>query len=357
MIVWLDILTPKQVYFFGELGRRLEARGHSVFRTTRHYREVDELLSRRSINATSVGRHGGASLEGKLAASAERIGQLSKVINKLKPDISVAFASPEAARVSFGLAIPHYTVNDSPHSTAVARLTIPLAAKLFSPAVISKRVWRRFGASPEMIVQYNALDPIGWLRTFIPNPSVLSELNLDVSEPMVVFRVEEAFASYLLGHVSEQKSVTIPIINQVINNHENPPQIVVLPRYAEQIQVLRAVFPRQVTIPQNVIDGPSLLFFTSVFVGAGGTMTAEAALLGTPTISCFPRDPTIVEKYLIKNKLVYRENKPEKVAKKIQQILANLDDVRKSQREKARNIKSTMEDPIEVLVKEIEGTS
>lgn len=85
-------------------------------------------------------------------------------------------------------------------------------------------------------------------------------------------------------------------------------------------------------------------------------MTAEAALLGTPTISCFPRDPTIVEKYLIKKKLVYRENKPEKVAKKIQQILANLDDVRKSQREKARNIKSTMEDPIEVLVKEIEGT-
>jgi len=357
MLVWLDILTPKQVFFLGELGRRLEARGHSVFRTTRHYKEVDELLRRRNVNALSVGRHGGASLEGKLAASAERIGLLSKIISKLKPDLSVAFASPEAARVSFGLAIPHFSVNDSPHATAVARLTIPLAAKLFSPAVISKRVWRRLGASPEQIVQYNALDPIGWLRSFIPNPNVLAELSLDAAEPMVVFRVEEAFAAYLLGHVAEQESVTIPIINQVINSHMDPLQIVVLPRYVEQIQGLRAVFPRRVTVPRTVIDGPSLLFFTSVFVGAGGTMTAEAALLGTPTISCFPHEPTIVEKHLIKKDLVYRETKPKKVANKIRQILANVDDVRKTQREKARAFTATMENPIDVIMKEIEGVA
>ncbi len=355
MLVWLDILTPKQVFFLGELGRRLEARGHSVFRTTRRYKEVDELLSRRNINALSVGRHGGASLEGKLAASAERIGQLTKIVAKLKPDLSVAFASPEAARVSFGLAIPHFTVNDSPHSEAVARLTIPLATKLFSPAVIPTRVWRRLGAAPTQIVQYNALDPIGWLRAFIPNPNVLAELGLDVAEPLAVFRVEEAFAAYLVGHVAELESVTIPIINQVLNSNRGPLQIVVLPRYLEQIQVLRAVFPPRVIVPRTVIDGPSLLFFASVFVGAGGTMTAEAALLGTPTISCFPREPTIVETHLIKNGLVYRQTKPVKVAAKIQQILASIDDMRKTQREKARTFTATMEDPIDVIVQEIEG--
>jgi len=213
MLVWLDLLTPKQVNFLGVLSSRLEARGHSVFRTTRRYKEVNELLRQKNLNAVSVGKHGGRSLEGKLTASAQRISQLSKMINRLKPDLSVAFASPEAARVAFGLAIPHYTINDSPHATAVARLTIPLAAKLFSPSLISKRVWQKLGASREMIIQYNALDPMGWLRTFIPNPAILSELNLDVSEPVVVLRLEEAFAAYLLGRVPEQESVTIPIIN------------------------------------------------------------------------------------------------------------------------------------------------
>lgn len=357
MLVWLDILTPKQVNFLGVLSSRLEARGHSVFRTTRRYKEVNELLRQKNLNAVSVGRHGGSSLEGKLTASAERISQLSKMINRLKPDLSVAFASPEAARASFGLAIPHYTINDSPHSTAVARLTIPLSAKLFSPSIISKRVWTKLGASQEMIIQYNALDPIGWLRTFIPDPAILSELKLDVSEPVVVIRLEEAFASYLLGRVPERESVTIPIINEIIENYEKPPQIVVLPRYLEQIKVLRGGFNNRVTILRNVIDGPSLLFFASVFVGAGGTMTAEAALLGTPTISCFPREPTIVEKYLIKKKLVYRENKPKKVVKRITQILGDLENTRKKQREKARTLTSKMEDPIEVIVREIESNA
>ncbi len=354
MLVWLDLLTPKQVNFLGVLGRRLEARGHSVFRTTRQYKEVNELLRQKNLTAVSVGKHGGRSLEGKLTASAQRISRLSKMINRLKPDLSVAFASPEAARVAFGLAIPHYTINDSPHATAVARLTIPLSAKLFSPSLISKRVWRKLGARQEMIIQYDALDPIGWLRTFIPNPAILSELNLDVSEPVVVLRLEEAFASYLLGRVPERESVMIPIINEIIDTYETPPQIVVLPRYMEQIRVLRGVFNNRVTVLRNVIDGPSLLFFASVFVGAGGTMTAEAALLGTPTLSCFPREPTLVEKYLVKKKLVYRETKPQNVVKRINQILENLENTRKLQREKARKLTSAMEDPIDVIVREIE---
>jgi hypothetical protein len=27
MLIWLDILTPKQIFFFGELNKRLEAKG------------------------------------------------------------------------------------------------------------------------------------------------------------------------------------------------------------------------------------------------------------------------------------------------------------------------------------------
>ena len=352
MLIWLDFLTPKQVLFMGELGRRLEARGHNVFRTTRRYREVDTLVRLKNIEALVVGKYGGASLEGKLAASAERIECLSHIISKLKPDISIAFASPDAARTAFGLGIPHFTVNDSPHSIFVARLTIPISSKLFSPTMIPKAAWIQLGARSEQIIQYNALDPVAWLKRFIPNPDALTDLGLDNSKPILVFRVEEAFASYLLGHSNVGEPVILTIINRFLEDYDKPVQIVALPRYNEQIYVIKAALNNRVTVPENAIDGTSLLFYTSVFVGAGGTMTAEAALLGTPAISCYPQEPTIVEKYLVKKKLVHRITDPDKVAERIVKILD--DDFRRAQQEKARALMSAMEDPLEVIINEVE---
>ncbi len=66
MKVWLDVLTPKQANLFAELHDRLNAKGCKVLVTTRHYREVNELLELRKLKASKVGRHGGANLKDKL---------------------------------------------------------------------------------------------------------------------------------------------------------------------------------------------------------------------------------------------------------------------------------------------------
>lgn len=300
MLVWLDFLTPKQLFFLDELGKRFEAKGFDVFKTTRNYREVNTLVKLKNINALTVGKYGGPTLEGKLAASASRIEQLSHIISKIKPNISIAFASPDAARTAFGLGIPHFTINDSPHSKSVAHLTIPLSNKFFSPVIIPKIAWLNLGAQRNQIIQYNALDPVAWLKNLNPNSTILSELGLDISKPILVFRAEEAFASYLLGHSKVEEPIILLTIKRIIEKYDKSVQIVALLRYAEQIPIVKAAFKNKINVPENAIDGPSLLSFTSIFIGAGGTMTAEAALLGTPTISCYPSEPTIVENYLIK---------------------------------------------------------
>jgi len=354
MRIWVDILTPKQVLFMGELSRRLEAKDHTVLRTTRRYREANELLELKKMTATVVGKHGGASLKGKLIASSERIAELASIVQEFKPDLSIGFASPEAARTAFGLSIPHYTINDSPHSEAVALLTIPLSKKLFSPKIIPLDKWSKLGASPEKIVQYDALDPIVWLREFHPDSKILDELGLENTIPIVLFRAEETFASYLLDRKLEMGSVTIPIINGLVKKLRKPTQIVFLPRYQEQIEIVKKEFHRRVIVPEKVIDGPSILYFSSVFIGAGGTMTAEAALMGIPTITCYPGEPTFVERYLIRKKLSYREIDPKKVAEKIVQILDRLEAFRKKSQERAKTVTSKMEDPLEVIIGTIE---
>ena len=266
----------------------------------------------------------------------------------------MAFASPDAARTAFGLGIPHYTANDSPHSEAVARLTIPLADRLFSPALIPRGVWLKLGARPAQVVQYNGLDPMAWLKSSVPNPRILDELGLDNKRPIVVFRVEESFASYLLGRVQAQ-SVIVPVVNALIESYGDTIQIVALPRYPEQVQTIRSTFHRSVNVPRTAIDGPNLLFFTSLFIGAGGTMTAEAALLGTPAISCYPGPPTLVEKYLIREKLIARITEPEKSVKRVGRILDNLSEERKLQRERASALLARMEDPADAITRYIEG--
>jgi predicted glycosyltransferase len=353
--IWIDILTPKQAYLLGELSRRLESRGHYILRTTRRYKEVNEVLDMKGISAVTVGHHGGGSLERKLTSSARRILALTRIIDELKPDLSVAFASPEAARVSFGLRIPHFTINDSPHAKAVALLTVPLSTKLFAPKVIPIKEWIKLGASNGNIVQYNALDPLIWLKSFVPSPSVLHDLGIIKTKPILVFRLEEAFAAYLLDKASWKESVVTPMIIHLLEKYGDKIQIVALPRYKQQISVAKKLFRNRVIIPDKAIDGPSLISFSTLFVGAGGTMTAEAAMLGVPAISCFPAEPTIVEKYLIKEKLVSRITDSASALRKIIQILNNVGTIRKFSESKSKELISKMEDPIEVIIKHIEA--
>ena len=96
-------------------------------------------------------------------------------------------------------------------------------------------------------------------------------------------------------------------------------------------------------------DGKYLLDNTDVFLGSGGTMTAESALLGVPTIS-YNAVPNIIEKYLVKNNLVKREANPKKINNIIRELFESSND---NYRKRARKISNSMEDPIKKLAQVI----
>lgn len=351
--IWLDILTPKQVHFFAGLIRKAEAMGHEVLRTTRHYREVNELLELKGIAAINIGTHGGQTLEGKLEATAHRILGLIDLVTKHPPDVAVSYSSPEVARVAFGLGIPHICVSDSPHAEAVCRLTIPISRKLITPKIIPRKTWSKFGATQDMVIQYDALDPVVWIRNLQPDPHVLDQLNLDPEKPIITFRAEEAFAAYLLGVAADKTPVILPVIKDLMDKLGDTAQFVALPRYGEQAPTLRATLSDHLIMPKTAIDGPSLLAYTSLFIGAGGTMNAEAALLGVPTISCYPGEPTLVEKYLVKKNLVFRITDPGKAAKKALKLISQIESFSKLHKKKAEALIAKMDDPIEVITSTI----
>lgn len=352
MKVWLDVLTPKQANFFGELQHRLNAKGFKTVLTTREYREVNDLLELRDLKAIQVGRHGGEALKDKLAESSKRVSGLAKVVEENEPDVAISFSSPEAARVAFGLKIPHYCISDSPHAEAVCRLTIPLSQKLFTPWVVPLYAWKRYGINPRDIVRYRALDPTVWLTGYKINPKVLDGLNLDLAKPVIVVRTPEEFAAYLSDRSSSMSTKATDIIGKVLDLNGEQLQIVALPRYDIQRERIKKRFGNRIIVPERAIDAVPLVQACSVFVGGGGTMTAEAALLGVPVISYYPGEPTFVERFLINYGLVERVLDPGRVAQRAIGI-SKSPDFREFYRKKSAKLVQSMEDPLRVIIQRI----
>ena len=98
-------------------------------------------------------------------------------------------------------------------------------------------------------------------------------------------------------------------------------------------------------------DGKYLLNNTDIFIGSGGTMTAESALMGVPTIS-YNAVPNIVENFLVKKYLVKRETNPIKISNYIKKIFELKN---KQNQKRAEKIVKEMEDPIEKLIKIIKN--
>jgi predicted glycosyltransferase len=336
--IWFDVLTPKQLLFFEPMIRRIK-KNHTILCTSRDYNQVTQLANIRSIRLAIVGKHGGSKMHDKLNASLHRAKLLSTRIKRFSPDVTISFCSPEAARVSYGLDIAHICFSDSPHAKAVMRLVVPLIQKLLVPWIIPKKEFVKFGINSNDIIHYKAIDASIIAKRKISKNS--KRLDKESRRRMILVRVEEEYASY-----STKKRPAIPIIKEIIKNF-NGEEIVVMGRYASQVRQLAQTFGKKIRVLSKVIDSKILLENTDVFVGSGGTMTAESALLGIPTIS-YNAIPNIIESYLVRKKLVIRETNPKRVATSIRNILesSNLETKKRS-----KKMLDSMEDPYPILVK------
>mgnify|MGYP000562433844 CR=1 len=342
MKIWIDILTPKQLLFSEPIIERLGGE-HSILCTSRKYEEVLKLAKIRHFDLVFIGKHGGNEKEGKLEANIDRMKKLLIKIEKFSPDLTISFCSPDAARISFGLGIRHIAFCDSPHANAVMRLTLPLIQKLLIPYIIPKKEFSEFGINEKYIIQYKAIDASVTIQRKI-NEKI--ELPFKKNEKKnILIRLEEDQASYIL-----KSNKIIPIIQKIVDDFKDE-NIVVLGRYTKQIENLQKIMDSKVKIIKMSFDGKYLLKNTDIFIGSGGTMTAESALMGIPTIS-YNAVPNIVENFLVKKYLVKRETNPSKISNYIKKIFERKNN---TNQEIAKKIVKEMEDPIEKLIKIIKN--
>ena len=349
MRIWFDILSPKQLFLFTSLAKTLKDLGHEPIITSRHYIQLDDLLERisRDWNVAKIGSWGGGTLEGKLRASINRLGKLLDHIIKLEPDIAFSSGSVEASRISYGLGIPHILISDTPHSP-VNRLVAPISEKVLTPWIISDDEWIDAGAHPKKIRHYRALDPCFWLRDFTPSRDQLREFRLKEGE-YILLRMPETMASYLRMR-DEQFLNFIENLVKILDEL----RLVILCRYREQSRIIRrSLKDEKVLVIDKPIFGQSLIYYSSIFIGGGGTMTQEAALLGVPTISIYPKELPTAIKFLVENGLILYYSNTEQLLRGIRKIIGERDVMRDEFKAKAENLWRIMEDPKKRVIEEV----
>ena len=310
-------------------------KNHSVLCTSRKYNQVTELAKIRKQKLVIIGKHGGAEKHDKLDASLSRSKLLVKKISKFSPDITLSFCSPEAARISYGLGIKHICFSDSPHAENVMRLVVPLVQKLLIPWIIPKKKFTKFGIDQNNIIQYKAIDAATISKRKIKN------IKKTVGKRIILIRLEEDEASYSL-----KKRPIIPIVKEILKEFSGQ-EIVIMTRYVTQKKYLQQIFQKKIKILSTVVDSKLLLYNADIFIGSGGTMTAESALLGIPTIS-YNAVPNIIEDYLVRKKLVMREINPKKMVSVMKKVFKSSNSRRKN---RAKKMMSSMEDPYPILLK------
>ena len=353
MKIWFDILTPKQLLFFEPMIQRLK-KNHTVLCTSRKYNQVTDLAKIRKQKLVIIGKYGGVKKYDKLDASLSRSKLLVRKISKFLPDITLSSCSPEAARVSYGLGIPHICFSDSPHATAVMKLSLPYANKLLIPWIIPKSDFENMGIEPKNIIQYKTIDAaqITKQKVFLTCGTGINSRKWKT----ILIRTPEDEAAY-----SSKQSDVVDIIKKIEKDFLGC-HITVLTRYKKQADLLKKKFSKSAQnkfqIVSKVVDGKKMLLNSDVFVGSGGTMTAESALLGVPTIS-YNAIPNRIEDYLVSKKIVTRCMTPDEIVERISVVFA-LTSYRDQGFEPRRRMQikkfvNSLEDPYPILLKTIKS--
>jgi uncharacterized protein len=292
--IWIDITGPAHVLVFRPLIALLREGGHEVEVTAREYSQTTQLLQRHGIEAEVIGGHGGRSRARKLGVMVERMPKLRRWAKDRGFDAALAHGSHYLTMAARTLGIPSSTTFDYEFATLQHQFGCRAANYVVVPEAIPPERLERYGARPPKLRRYHGLKEEYYLADFEPDPTVVDELGLDRKQIIVTVRTPPAVALY-----HRQTNPLFPGLLKRLGEADGV-QTVVLPRTADQADEIRGLGYPSVTVPGEAVDAQSLVSYSDLVVGAGGTVNREAAALGIPVYTTFSGRLGGVDEWLVR---------------------------------------------------------
>jgi len=300
MKIWVDMSNSPHVVFFKAMIREWEASGHEVIITARPLSNTIPLLESSGLPFTTVGAHYGKNLFAKLLGFPRRCAQLYGFLKHKGIDVAItqsSFYSPVVAKMIGARSI--YT-NDNEYARgnilAFLLSDLILLPACLRPWISRKRLFSLVGLS-KRVSYYPGIKEGIYLHT-----EELRHGNKTRSAPKVFFRPEPWEAQY---HTQDNSA-----FDNFLKELGNASDLVIVPRSVEQANHYRSLG----FSPEQVLDKPLPLMEIArtcdLFVGAGGTMSRELAILGVPTLSLYRGKPLAVDSELTARGLLSKTSTP-----------------------------------------------
>jgi predicted glycosyltransferase len=290
--IWLDCSNSPHPLLFAPVARALEERGHTVAITLRDHAQTVELARARWPEAELVdGRRLSARRAATAVELATRTAALVRWARRVRPDVALSHNSYAQVAAARAAGVPAVTAMDYEHQP-LNHLAFRLARRVLLPAALPDDVVRRQGARPGKTERYDGLKEELYLGDFEPDPAILERLGIERPDVLVVARSGATRAAYH-GYADD-------LFLEALRRLGRRPEVTVvaLARHPEHRRELEALGLPNLVVPVGAVDGRSLVREADLFIGAGGTMTRESALLGTPTLSVFGGEEAAVDRAL-----------------------------------------------------------
>jgi predicted glycosyltransferase len=292
--IWIDLHNSPHVPFFIPIMKELEEKGYSVLLTTRDCFQVCSLADYYKLNHRKIGKHYGANKVLKVIGTMWRSLQLAQLVRKEKPDLSLSHGSRSLILASSLLGIPTIVLFDYEHSERLPFIKPILG---IVPEVISDTdVAKDFKLG---VRGYHGLKEDVYVSSFRPDRSVLQELDLREEDILATIRPPATEAHY---HNPESERIFFEVVEFLGNSPDV--RMVILPRNERtQRELVYKTWPKwchdgKIIVPDEVVNGLDLIWYSDFVVSGGGTMNREAAALGVPVYSIFRGKIGAVDRHL-----------------------------------------------------------
>ena len=290
--IWIDLDNSPHVPFFIPIIDELRRRGHQVLVTARNSYQVCGLVEYHGISCKVIGRHWGKQRFFKILGTLTRTFQLAFIMIGRRADLAVSHGSRSQLLCSKILRIPTVTMYDYEFTARVGSLKPDW---VFMPQYVPVSA----GLHQERrLLRYPGLKEDVYVPRFKPDSKVRAQLGLATEDIVVTMRPPATEAHY---HNPESETLFDAAITRLVKIPEV--RIVLLPRNEGQEKAARAAWKKwidetKIVIPNQVLDGLNVIWFSDLVISGGGTMNREAAALGIPVYSVFRGRIGAVDQYL-----------------------------------------------------------
>ncbi|EHQ34331.1 DUF354 domain-containing protein [Methanoplanus limicola] len=266
MRILFDIGHPAHVHFFKNTIKKLEEKGHEIKITARDKDSAPELLEKAGFDYINVGKPK-AGILGKAGAMIKFDYRIYNTARDFRPDILAGFCSPYLAHVSAAIKKPYISFLDTESARLNIFLNNPFADAVCTPECFLNDYGRKH-------VRFRGYKELAYLHpdVFLPDISVLDDLGVGKDETYIILR----FISWAASHDIGLKGIKNP--REIVESLEQYGRIFI----SSEKKTDRGLQKYAINISPDKFH--SLLAFADLYIGEGGTISTEAAVLGTPAI-------------------------------------------------------------------------